>query len=201
VTNSRREPDTTNRNKRPGSLKEMHWSVQSDVIAMVYCCEHCMQILCPVVQKLKYQCGCEYRAQMLTVFFRGHVVAAFSALTLLVGWQEGHLACKKLSGGVLALVMCLERGADLHMAHLMPLLSLSLASVQSRFVLPSLYRLTWVVPDKRPLKRCVCCGSSCLFALHRCCFISHICSGTKHLHKIALFVAIFTPGCKLSIHL
>jgi len=25
VTNSRREPDTTNRNKRPGSLKEMHW--------------------------------------------------------------------------------------------------------------------------------------------------------------------------------
>jgi len=28
--------------------------------------------------------------------------SAFSALTLLVGWQEGHPACKKLSGGVLA---------------------------------------------------------------------------------------------------
>jgi len=27
---------------------------------------------------------------------------AFSAMTLLVGRQEGHLACKKLSGGVLA---------------------------------------------------------------------------------------------------
>ena len=27
---------------------------------------------------------------------------AFSALTLLVGWQQGHPACKKLSGGVLA---------------------------------------------------------------------------------------------------
>jgi len=26
----------------------------------------------------------------------------FSALTLLVGWQEGHPACKKMSGGVLA---------------------------------------------------------------------------------------------------
>jgi len=26
---------------------------------------------------------------------------AFSALTLLVGWQEGHQSCKKLSGGVL----------------------------------------------------------------------------------------------------
>jgi len=30
------------------------------------------------------------------------VCFAFNALTLLVGWQEGHLACKKLSGGVLA---------------------------------------------------------------------------------------------------
>ena len=26
----------------------------------------------------------------------------FSALTLLLGWQEGHPACKKTSGGVLA---------------------------------------------------------------------------------------------------
>jgi len=30
------------------------------------------------------------------------VDCAFSALTLLVGWQEGHPACKKLSGGMLA---------------------------------------------------------------------------------------------------
>jgi len=29
------------------------------------------------------------------------MVCSFSALTLLVGWQEGHPACK-LSGGVLA---------------------------------------------------------------------------------------------------
>jgi len=29
-------------------------------------------------------------------------VVAFSALTLLVRWYEGHPACKKLSGGVLA---------------------------------------------------------------------------------------------------
>jgi len=41
-------------------------------------------------------------------------------LTLLVGRQEGHPACKKLSGGVLAW-FCLELGADLHMAQLMPL--------------------------------------------------------------------------------
>jgi len=31
-----------------------------------------------------------------------HPFIAFSALTLLVGRQEGHPACKKLSGGVLA---------------------------------------------------------------------------------------------------
>jgi len=31
-----------------------------------------------------------------------NVALAFSALTLLVGWQEGHPACKKLSGEVLA---------------------------------------------------------------------------------------------------
>jgi len=28
-------------------------------------------------------------------------LADFSALTLLVGWQEGHPACKKQSGGVM----------------------------------------------------------------------------------------------------
>jgi len=42
-------------------------------------------------------------------------------LTLLVGQQEGHPACKKLSGGVAVMVICLEQGADLHMAQLMPL--------------------------------------------------------------------------------
>ena len=46
---------------------------------------------------------------------------AFSALTLLVGRQEGHPACKKLSGGGDDVVICLERGADLHTAQLMPL--------------------------------------------------------------------------------
>jgi len=45
----------------------------------------------------------------------------FSALTHLVGRQEGHLACKKLSGGGAGVVICLERGADLHIAQLMPL--------------------------------------------------------------------------------
>ena len=73
---------------------------------------------------------------------------AFSALTLLVGRQEGHPACKKLSGGVLA---WLSVWSEVQTCH-----SLSLASVKSRLVLPFWYRLTRVVPDKRPLNGCVC---------------------------------------------
>jgi len=41
---------------------------------------------------------------------------AFSALTLLVGWQEEHLAHRKLSDKVLVRLFCLEQSAnDLHM--------------------------------------------------------------------------------------
>jgi len=42
-------------------------------------------------------------------------------LTLLVGRQEGHLACKKTERWGVGVVICLERDADLHMAQLMPL--------------------------------------------------------------------------------
>ena len=44
---------------------------------------------------------------------------SFSSLTLLVGRQEGHPACKKLEGWGAGVAICLERGADLHMAQLM----------------------------------------------------------------------------------
>ena len=46
---------------------------------------------------------------------------AFSALTLLVGKQEWHLAYKKTEWWGAGMVICLERGADLHTAQLMPL--------------------------------------------------------------------------------
>jgi len=44
-----------------------------------------------------------------------------SALTLLVWQQEGHLACKKTEWWGVGVVICLEIGADLHMAQQMPL--------------------------------------------------------------------------------
>jgi len=73
---------------------------------------------------------------------------AFSALTLLVGWQEGHPACKKTERWGAGVVVCLERGVDLHMAQLMPLpLTVSCFS-KIQIVLPFWYRLTRVVPKK-----------------------------------------------------
>jgi len=69
-------------------------------------------------------------------------------------WLGGrHPACKKTEWWGAGVVICLEQGADLHMAQQMPL---SLASVKSRLVLPFWYRLTWVVLDNGPLNGCVC---------------------------------------------
>ena len=47
-------------------------------------------------------------------------VYAFTAFTLSLGGRKGIQPVQKLSGGVLAW-FCLERGADLHTAQLMPL--------------------------------------------------------------------------------
>ena len=70
---------------------------------------------------------------------------AFSALTLLVGRQEGHPACKKLSGGVLAWLSVWSEVQTCICSSWCYCHSLSLASVKSRLVLPFWYRLTWVV--------------------------------------------------------
>ena len=58
---------------------------------------------------------------MLYILLLLLIDCAFSALTLLVGRQEGHPACKKLEWRGAGVVICLERCADLHMAQLMPL--------------------------------------------------------------------------------
>ena len=88
---------------------------------------------------------------------------AFSALTLLVGRQEGHPACKKLSGGVLAWLSVWSEVLTSICPSWCHCHSLYLASVKSRLVLPFWYRLTWVVPEKGPLNGCVCvCVPQCL---------------------------------------
>jgi len=77
---------------------------------------------------------------------------AFSALTLLVGRQEGHPACKKVSGGVLAWLSVWSEVQTCIWPSWCHCHSLSLASVKSRLVLP----FTRVVPEKGPLNVCVC---------------------------------------------
>ena len=42
-------------------------------------------------------------------------------MTLLVGWQEGRPVCKKTEWWGAGMVICLEQGAGLHTAQLMPL--------------------------------------------------------------------------------
>jgi len=81
---------------------------------------------------------------------------SFSALTLLVGRQEGHPACKKLSGRVLAWLSVWSEVQTCTQPSWCHCHTLSLAPVKSRMVLPFWYRLTWVVPEKGPLKGCVC---------------------------------------------
>ena len=80
-----------------------------------------------------------------------------SALTLLVGRQEGHPACKKIEWWGAGMVICLELGADLHMAQLMllPLTVSCFSKIKIGF--------TFLVPahpgspGKRAVKRmCVC---------------------------------------------
>jgi len=89
---------------------------------------------------------------------------AFSALTLLVGRQEGHPACKNLSGGMLAWLSGMWCRLAMHIAQQMPLpLTISCSSksrlVLTFLVLPFWYLLTRVVPDifHKSSKMVVCC--------------------------------------------
>ena len=96
-----------------------------------------------------------YSNQHFSEFYR-----AFSALTLLVGRQEGHPACKKLSGGVLAWLSVWSEVQTCIWPSWCLCRSLSLAPVKFRLVLPFWYRLTQVVLEKRPLNGCSCSSST-----------------------------------------
>jgi len=96
-------------------------------------------------------------------------LSIFSALMLLVGRQEGHLACKKLSSWVLAWLSVWSEVQTCIWPSRCHCHSLSLASVKSTWVLPFWYRLSQVVLQKGPLNVCVC--------------MAHLCSGRKRADK------------------
>ena len=100
------------------------------------------------------------------------ILFAFSALTLLVGQQEGHPACKNrvvecwcgcLSGAICRLAYGPVDATATH-CHLL--------QQKSRLVLPFWYRLTWVVPEKGPLNGCF------LLTFFATCYI-HVCRPTN----------------------
>ena len=76
---------------------------------------------------------------------------------LLAGQQEEHPACKKTEWWGAGVVICLERGADLHVAQLMPLpLTVSCFSkIQIGFTFPVTAHQG--SPGQRAVKQvCVC---------------------------------------------
>ena len=93
----------------------------------------------------------------------------FSAMTLLVGRQEEHLARKKLSVGVLAWLSVLS---CIWSSWCHPINS-CFSKIQNG--LPFWCRLTQVVLEKRPLHVCVCaCG--CVWVCVRCiCLYAVVC--------------------------
>jgi len=98
---------------------------------------------------------CQYQSLSVSVLSVS-VSVAFSALMLLVGRQEGHPACKKLSGGVLAWLSVWSEVQTCIWSSWCHCHSLSLALGKSRLLLPFWYQLTWVVLEKGQLNGCVC---------------------------------------------
>ena len=126
-----------------------------------------LQSVCPFLPYFVLSVSSSFFSPLLSTLLFFHFFpfflsffVAFSFLTLLIGRQEGQPACKKTEWwGAAGVVICLERGADLHMAQLMPL-PLTICSVTFRLVLSFWSRLTWVVTEKGPLSvpMRVCCS-------------------------------------------
>ena len=127
--------------------RHLHYSTRGLVVAEIPFCRLCQSIfnrpsfvLFPV-----YVC-----MNLPSVFWR-----------CWMGDRKGIRPVKTERWGA-GVVICPERGAGLHMAHLMPLpLTVSCFS-KSQIGLPFWYRFTRVVPDKGPLNGCRVCMYECM---------------------------------------
>ena len=116
---------------------------------------------------------------------------AFSALTLSVGWQEGHPACKKLSGGCWRGYLS---GARCRLAHAqlmsLPLTVSCFSKIQIGF--------TFLVPahpgspGQRAVKRvCVCvCVCVCVYC------VTLLCCRAPCVHDISIDRQLRAPCCR-----
>ena len=110
--------------------------------------------------------------------------------------EEGHLASKKVSGGMTAwLCVWVKVRADLHMAQLMPLplthyLLLQLIQIGFTFqVLPFWCRLTRVVPDKiQEGRKTVVCGCGCSAIISS--FLNHV----VNIVSCSVYINVYMHG-------
>ena len=153
------------------SCRKLRYAIgvyDSQTLLMTVYCQWCQTFGNQLVENVELIGNHEFHLPQLCVFTASvidepteilpsifGVGVAFRALTLLVGWQEGHPACKKLSGGVLAWLFVWSNVQICIWPSWCHCHLLSLASVKSRLILSFWYRLTWVVPDKGPLNGCV----------------------------------------------
>ena len=117
--------------------------------------------------------------------------ALHGALTLLVGRQEGHPACKKLSGEVLVWLSVWSEVQTCIWPSLCHCHSLSLASVKSRLVLPFWCWLTRVVLEKGPLNGCVCV----------CVVVTYYCASAQNTCAQCNVAGSFLAGCSFICHI
>jgi len=119
---------------RVGVHAQVEASLACSLLPLVNCYVFMMSSTLPHIADMAFRSRCLYTiiplhpVALLTLMLHSvklhwlvSGVCPFSALTLLVGRQEGHPACKKSEWWVSGMVVCLERSADLHMAQLMPL--------------------------------------------------------------------------------
>jgi len=78
---------------------------------------------------------------------------------MFAGWQKGHLACKKTEWWGAGAVICLWRGAHLHMAQLMPLplIVSCFSKIQIGFTPPAHLDNPRQSTVGRKMDMCVCC--------------------------------------------
>ena len=85
------------------TLKNFITNVQLNTTGMLERCLPELHIfMSPVLSLLINTAIAAYKVNVILVRDFCVVQIAFSALMLLIRWQEGHPTCKKLSGGVLA---------------------------------------------------------------------------------------------------
>ena len=116
----------------------------------------CTFCICHLVSRILLRCRLVSSYNTYFVFF--HIWDYSSiALTLLVGCQEDHLACKNWVMGCCCGYLSGARCIWSSWCHCHPQTSTSLTSFKSRLVLPFWYWLAPIVLEKRPL---IVCSSS-----------------------------------------